>query len=411
MRYYSYWLGLLILFSVPLHAMLSMELTRGVAGAIPITIMPFLGDDSSPQSISTIISNDLQNSGRFKLSKKDDLVLTGQVTALGGNRYQVRFLLKEKMTERRASATILEKNLTGTSNELRKMAHHISDLIYQRLTGTRGVFSTKIVYVLIQHDEAGYKQYVLEVADQDGYRPRPLLISHEPIMSPCWSPNGRDIAYVSFEHRQAGIYLQNVITGQRTLISRMPGINGAPAFSPDGRKLALVLSTTGTPNIYVMDLATHHTVPVTHDYYINTEPTWAPNGRSLFFTSNRTGGPQIYQIDLGSKRLTRLTYDGNYNARASVTPDGKQVAIIHRVDDIFSIGILDLETGNLRVLSGKSNDSASPSIAPNGSMVLYDFATNGRNILGMVSTDGRIQLMMPPRDGDAQDPAWSPYLS
>ncbi|OGT57451.1 MAG: Tol-Pal system beta propeller repeat protein TolB [Gammaproteobacteria bacterium RIFCSPHIGHO2_12_FULL_42_10] len=403
-------MGLMMSYSA--NAMLNMELNRGVLGAIPVSVSPFEGNEVAPQSIATIVSNDLQNSGRIKLSKQEaDYVVVGKVTPAGADRYQVSFSLKDGMSHAQGRTSLVSKKYTVSSQELRTVSHHISDLVYQTITGTRGVFSTKIAYVVVGYDETGHKRYTLEVADQDGYGPHTLLRSPEPIMSPSWAPNGRQIAYVSFEHHAAGIYIQNVITGERTLVSHMQGINGAPAFSPDGRRLALVLSTNGTPNIYVMDIASHHLTEMTHDFYINTEPAWSPNGRSLLFTSNRSGGPQIYQLNLQTRAVSRMTYDGNYNARASYTPDGNHIAMIHSVSGVYSIGILDLDSGTMRVLSGRSNDSASPSMAPNGSMVLYDTAMGSRNVLGMVSVDGRVQLTIPARNGDAQDPAWSPYLS
>lgn len=391
-------------------AILSMELTRGIAGAIPIAIVPFEGSNMAPQNVSTIVTNDLQNSGRFKVtSRQADNVVVGKVINLGGDRYQVSFQLMDTVGGKGAGNAVLGKKYTVSSRELRAAAHHISDLIYQHITGTRGVFSTKLAYVVVQ-PYLNHKRYILEVSDQDGYNPRPLLNSPEPIMSPSWSPDGRQIAYVSFENRQSSIYIQNVTTGARTLLSRFPGINGAPAWSRDGRKLALVLSKSGAPNIYVMDIASHRLTQMTHDFYINTEPAWSPNGHSLLFTSNRSGGPQIYQVNLGSHAVSRITYDGNYNARASYTPDGNHVVMIHSVSGVYSIAILDLDSGAVRVLSGKSNDSASPSIAPNGSMILYDTVSGSRNVLGMVSSDGSVQLVMPARNGDAEDPAWSPYL-
>lgn len=391
-------------------AILSMELTRGIAGAIPIAIVPFEGSDTAPQNVSSIVTNDLQNSGRFKvIGRQADNVVVGKVADLGGDRYQVSFQLMDTVGDKGTANAILSKKYTVSSKELRAVSHHISDLIYQQITGIKGVFSTKLAYVVVQ-PYLDHKRYILEVADQDGYNPRPLLNSPEPIMSPSWSPNGKQIAYVSFENRQAGIFVQNVTTGARTLLSRFPGINGAPAWSPDGRKLALVLSKSGAPNIYVMDVASHHLTQITNDFYINTEPAWSPKGHSLLFTSNRSGGPQIYQVNLESHATSRITYDGNYNARASYTPDGNHVVMIHSVSGVFSIAILDLDSGTVRILSNKFNDSASPSIAPNGSMILYDTVASGRNVLGMVSSDGGVQLMMPARNGDAQDPAWSPYL-
>jgi TolB protein len=413
-------------------AILSMELTRGVSGAIPIAIVPFASQADAPQDVSGIVTADLQNSGRFKVYGRNalnqfpndaanvstdyfrslgtDNVVVGKVTSLGGNSYQVSFQLLDMYRGSGAAGVVLNKKFTVSGGEMRKLAHHISDLVYQQITGTRGIFSTKIAYVVVQRYQNAPQRYILEVADQDGYNPRPLLNSPEPIMSPSWSPNGKQIAYVSFENQRAGIYLEDVATGGRRLLSNFPGINGAPAWSPDGRKLALVLSKSGSPNIYVMDIASGRLTQVTNDFYINTEPAWSPDGRSLLYTSNRSGGPQIYQVKLAGGSISRVSYDGDYNARASYTSDGKYVAMIHRVSGVYNIAILDLDSGNMRVLNSSAGDSSSPSVAPNGSMILYDTVYGGRNVLGMVSSDGRIQLRLPARNGEAQDPAWSPYL-
>jgi TolB protein len=404
-----------LLVSLQAFAILSMELTRGVAGAIPITVVPFANVSTSPQNISNIIGDDLQNSGRFKVSGKNqgtNNVVTGKINSLGNNRYQISFQLSDTLRGNGEASIVLTKNFTVPAHELRLVAHHISDLIYQHLTGVRGYFSTKIAYVVVQHS-GPQTRYILEVADQDGYNPKPLLNSPEPIMSPSWAPTGKQIAYVSFEHKRASIYVQNVITGSRRLLSEFPGINGAPAWSPDGRKLALVLSKNGSPNIYLMDIASNSLRQVTHDFYINTEPAWSPDGRTLLYTSNRSGGsrPQIYQINLASGDISRISYDGDYNARASYTRDGRQIAMIHRVSGIYNIALLDLDAGTTRVLNSAAGDSSSPSVAPNGSMILYDTYANGRTVLGMVSSDGRIQLVLPARNGDAQDPAWSPFLN
>jgi TolB protein len=424
--------SLAITVSCSAHALLSMELTRGMAGAIPIAIVPFaVQSDSPPQDVSGIVSNDLQNSGRFKVFGRNalsqtpssasevsadyfhrlgtDNVAVGKVVALGGDRYEVSFQLLDLLNGSGAGSVVLSKKYTVSGRELRAVSHHISDLIYQHITGVKGIFSTRIAYVVVQRYEGERARYVLEVSDQDGYNPRPLLTSYEPIMSPSWSPNGKQIAYVSFEGRRAGIYLEDVATGGRHLLSAFPGINGAPSWSPDSRKLALVLSKSGSPNVYMMDIASHQLTQLTHDFYINTEPSWAPDGKSLIFTSNRGGGVQIYQINLGSRAVTRVSYDGDYNARASYTRDGNHITMIHRVDGIYKIALLDLDSGTTRVLTNAAGDSASPSIAPNGSMILYDTVLGGRNVLGMVSTDGRIQITLPARNGEAQDPSWSPF--
>jgi TolB protein len=317
--------------------MLSLELTRGVSGAIPIAIVPFAASNGlPPQDVSAIIANDLQNSGRFKVFGKNavtqfpstakqvsaayfrrlgtDQVVVGQVNAQGGS-YQINVQLVDTYGAQTANVEF-SKNYTVPPSQLRAVAHHISDLIYQQLTGTPGVFSTKLAYIVVQRPANAATRYSLEVSDQDGYQPQPLLNSPEPIMSPSWSPNARQIAYVSFENHRAGIYVQDVATGARHLLSQFSGINGAPAWSPDGRRLALVLSKSGAPNIYVMDIATRQLTQLTHDFYINTEPAWSPDGRSLLFTSNRGGGTQIYQINLANQSTTRISYDGKYNERA-----------------------------------------------------------------------------------------------
>lgn len=397
-------------------AILTIELTQGVSGAVPIVIPPFAieGTKTIPQPVTAIISTDLQNSGRFKvLSSRDshvNYIISGQIKAVDKDRYEVSFRLLDSFGDKAKEHAVISKTYTANAKDLRAVAHHVSDLVYKQITGIRGVFSTKIAYILIQRGN-GATRYLLEVADQDGYNPRPLLNSPEPIMSPAWAPNGRDIAYVSFENKRASIYVENVITGSRQLLSEFPGINGAPAWSPDGKKLALVLSKSGAPNIYILDIASHNLKQITHDFYINTEPAWAPDGKSLIFTSNRSGGPQIYHINLATGAQSKLSYEGDYNARASYTWDGNHVAMIHRVHGIYNIAVLDLDTGMTRVLNSRAGDSSSPSVAPNGTMILYDTVSAGRNVLGMASLDGRIQLVLPDRIGDAQDPAWSPFLS
>jgi len=408
-------IGFFMFFSHTVFAMLSMELTRGISGAIPITVKPFaIQGQTPPQDMMAIISNDLKNSGRFKIaSGSADDIVEGAIQQMGIDRYQVSFQLKEAFNKGKGASqqtVLLNHKYIVSNDELRSLAHHISDAIYQQITGIRGVFSTRLAYVVVQR-AVGPTKYVLEVADQDGYNPQPLLTSTDPIMSPAWSHDGKQIAYVSFENQHAAIYVEEVATGARHLISEFRGINGAPSWSPDGRKLALVLSKSGSPNIYVMDLASRQLTQLTHDYYINTEPSWSPKGSSLIFTSNRSGSPQIYQINIASRTVTRLTYDGKYNARASYTPDGNHITMLNQESGLYNIGILDLDTGVFRVLTNSGSDNESPSIAPNGSMVLFGTLYNGRSVLGMVATDGSVQIRLPARNGEVQDPAWSPFLA
>jgi TolB protein len=419
-------------------ALLSMELTRGVAGAVPIAIVPFSADGSAPEDISGIVNNDLQNSGRFKVYGRDaissfpsdvgnveygyfrnlgaDSLVLGRVQSLGGDRYQVTYQLIDVIRGKdqakgSTQALVLNEKFVVSGSQLRPLAHHISDMIYQQILGVRGVFSTRLAYILVQRSPGQPTRYVLEVADQDGYNPRPLLTSADPIMSPAWSPNGKEVAYVSFENQRASIYIEDIATGSRRLVSQFRGINGAPAWSPDGRRLALVLSKDGSPNIYVMDLASHQLTQMTTDWSINTEPTWSPNGHTIVFTSTRGGAPQLYQLNTSTHAITRVSYDGDYNARASFTADGAHLAILHRESGIYNIGLMDLNSGNFHLLTNSGTDNESPSVAPNGSMVLYGTLYGGRSVLGMVSSDGKVLVRLPARNGDVQDAAWSPFLS
>lgn len=426
-------------FASPVFAILNLELTRGVSGAVPIAVVPFVVQGQTPpQDLSDVISSDLRNSGRFKVFGGNKLtsfpghvsevkfnyfrgmgadnVVIGRIQQLEGNRYQVSFQLLDVFKGKESpeavnQSVVLDKKYVVPASELRPLAHHISDLIFQQITGVRGVFSTRLAYIVVQRPQGGPTRHTLEVSDHDGYNPKPLLVSYEPIMSPAWSPDGRKLAYVSFENRHPSIYIQDVATGVRQQVSNYRGINGAPAWSRDGKKLALVLSKSGSPNIYIMDLATRQLTQLTNDYYINTEPTWAPDGRSIVFTSNRSGNPQIYQMNLATRAVTRLTYEGKYNARASFTPDGNRLVVLNQGSGMFNIGTLDLDTGIFRVLTNSSTDNESPSMAPNGSMILYGAIYNGRSVLSMVATDGSVQLRLPTRNGEVQDPAWSPFLS
>lgn len=421
------------------YALLNLELTRGMAGASPIAIVPFAGEESATQDLSSVIAHDLQMSGRFKVYGRDNLtafpsdvasvdfaefrklsadnIVIGKVQEIGG-RYQVTVQLLDAfkgkdVPQAPQQAIVFSQKFTVSSDQLRGLAHHISDLIYQKITGVRGVFSTRLAYIVVDRGQGGPARYALEVADMDGYNPRALLTSTDPIMSPAWSPNGKQIAYVSFEKKHASIYIHDVATGSRRLVSQFRGINGAPAWSPDGRKLALVLSKDGSPNIYILDLASQGLTQLTKDYSINTEPAWSPDGQNIIFTSNRSGGsqPQIYQKNIASGAVTRLTYEGNYNARASFTRDGNHIVVLNKQSNIYNIGILDLNSGVLRILTTSGADNESPSIAPNSSMVLYGTLYRGRNVLSMVATDGSVELRLPARGGEVQDPAWSPFLS
>jgi TolB protein len=413
----------ILLFATHAYAALDLELTQGVDKALPIAIMSF----SEHHDIGKIISSDLQNSGRFKVvnidapqqlsygvhavnyaywaEQKIDNVVIGGTRSLG-KKYRVTFQLLDVY----GKSILLDEDYTIPKDQLRSLAHHISDLIYQQLTGECSIFSTKIAYVLVERKPDKSTQHSLIVTDADGYDPKLLLVSPAPIMSPAWSPTGQHIAYVSFEHNKAAIYVQDVATGKRELKTEFPGINGAPAWSPDGTKLALVLTKTGYPKIYLLDLKTKKLQQITYDYALDTEPNWAPDGKSIIFTSDRGGSPQIYQLDLQTEQIQRLTYQGDYNARASFTPDGKSIVMITRDNGAFNIAMQDLASNQINILT-ESGINKSPSIAPNGRMIVYATNKDGQGVLAEVSVDGTIKLTLPAEEGDVQEPAWSPFLN
>lgn len=400
----------------------NIVLTKGVDQALPIAVVPFAHQSGSGKNdLAAVVASDLSYSGQFNVTPftalpahptaadqvspdiwrkaKVDSVVVGSVETQG-NDVRVTFALVD-VVKSHQSQVLVSQTYVVQEKQLRALAHHIADVIFQRLTGIRGIFSTRIAYVLTRPSN-----YLLQVADADGYNPRSLLVSTQPIMSPAWSPNGQQIAYVSFEGRKSQIYVADVATGQRRQVSAAPGINGAPAWSPDGQRLALVLSTSGAPKIYLLTLASGQLKQVTTGLSIDTEPSFSPDGRSLVFTSDRGGAPQIYRYQLASGKIERLTYQGDYNARASLSADGKKMVMLHRQEGQYNIAVQDMDSGNVVVLTNSGRDD-SPTLAPNGMMVLYG---NEFGELGLVSADGRVKLRVPGKEGKVQDPAWSPFL-
>ena len=409
-------------FSTVIMAM-DLELTQGINAVFPVGIDRFEGS-SQASLVEDVIEHDLRMMGQFKIIKPEqgqvgsasltpwkrlgaDSVLSAKMTCLDANRCTIHVQLTDVASRNRS---VLVKDYQASVRELRQLAHHISDEVYHQLTGERGVFSTRIAYVLVER-WGERARYSLEVAEPDGSNPARVVVSNEPIMSPSWSPDGRQIAYVSFEKKQAQIYSVMVETGQRRLLTSFPGINGAPAWSPDGRSMVVVLSKTGSPKLYTVDLATGSMKQLTYGDAIDTEPRFSPDGQSLLFTSGRGGSPQVYSMNLTTSIINRLTYDGNYNAKASFTPDQKTMVMLHREDRErgFNIGVMRMGQSAITPLTDSPMDE-SPTMSPNGRLVLYATRYQDRGVLALVSLDGRVRMRFPPRAGDMQDPAWSSFL-
>jgi len=419
-------IGLLLQFTLPVLAELRIEITKGVDNAVMLAVVPFpwKGNRKQPIDVSDVVSSDLRLSGRFEVLPTSQMLSfpndSSEVLPRDWRMLGVEYLVVGYLEPREDSVrlhfelysvsrqtVVAKQTIEGLPMDLRDMAHHVSDVVFSELTGIKGAFSTQIMYVTAMDDDKG-RQFALNIADADGYRVRKVLESIEPILSATWSPDGKMIAYVSFEQDgRPAIYLHEVETGNRQILTSFAGLNGAPSFSPNGKEMALVLSKDGNPDIYILDLQSRGLQRVTRHYGIDTEPSWTADGKSLVFTSNRGGQPQIYQLRLADFQIQRLTFEGDYNAKASVLKDGSGLVMVHRREGIFHIALLDLNRGRLSVLTETSLDE-SPSVAPNGSMLVYATQERGEGILAAVSIDGGVKFNLPSSDGDVREPAWSP---
>lgn len=409
---------------------ITIEIDRGYDNPKRIAVVPFGAslNLADVDNVADIVGFDLARSGQFAPLEsenmlslptrpdevffrdwrilKADYVLIGRTELEYDGKLSVSYHLYDVLAEK----LLTTERLSGPKARLRDMAHLISDVVYEKITGIRGAFSTKILYVLAQNLGTPNARFKLEMADADGARARTLLASPEPILSTAWSPDGKRVAYVSFESGRPAIFVQDIGSGERQVITDFQGLNGAPAFSPDGKQMALVLSRDGNPEIYIMDLATRNLRRITRHHAIDTEPAWTPDGQAVLFTSDRGGKPQIYKVELSTGMAERLTFDGDYNARPRMLPDGKHLVFVHRRQGIFHIALLDMERDRLMVLTKTSLDE-SPSLAPNGTMLIYATQDRGRGILAVVSIDGRVKYRLPSSAGDVREPAWSPYLT
>ena len=417
------WLAIVVLplLSFAAHAQLSIEIIGGAATTIPIAIVPFDAEATWPLGISGIVGADLQRSGLFRLvdtngvvprpvraedvqpalwrSRNADAVVVGSMLPLPDGRVDVRFALVDVVK----NASLVSMAFTVTPQQFRVTAHKIADIIYEKLTGDRGVFSTRIAYVTKQGS-----RYQLLVADADGFGPQSIVSSNEPLLSPRWSPDGSRLAYVSFENKKPVVYVQSLDTGARRAVADFRGSNSSPAWSPDGRKLAVTLTKDGGSQIYLMNPDGSNVTRVLSSPGIDTEAMFTPDGQSLVFTSDRGGTPQIYRASLASGQVERLTFDGSYNVSARPLPDGKGIVFVRRDGGRFQVATLDYATRQVQVLTQGPNDE-SPSVAPNGKLVIYANDSGGRGVLAAVSIDGRVKQRLVAPATDVREPAWGPF--
>lgn len=411
---------LLLGLSTPALALMEIEVIGGAANKIAIAMVPFRGTANQPTpSLTQIAGDDLNRSGQFRLvettgiplpadpaqidfklwrSKDTEALVLGEVTSLPGGRYDVRFRLVDAIKQTQLAG--FSYNISAA--QWRATAHEIANIIYEKLTGVKGVFGSRIAFV-----QKRGKRFELRVADADGENPRTVVRSNEPIISPAFSADGAQLAYVSFEDKKPIVYTQSLRDGARRKVAAFKGSNSAPAWSPDGRQLAVVLTRDQASQIYRINADGSGVVRLTQGGNIDTEPVFSPDGQTLYFTSDRGGSPQIYQMPASGGSAKRVTFDGSYNVSPTISPDGKLLAYVRRDGGRFQITVQELASGQTRVLTDSTRDE-SPSFAPNGQSILYATLLGGRGILGTVSIDGKTRARLSESGTDAREPAWGP---
>jgi TolB protein len=401
------------------YAQLSIEITGAGANRIPVAIGDFGGEREAGQTLTSVVRGDLERSGLFRLiepaglsagetsappyadwkARGADAVVGGSVSASGA-RYETRFRLYDIQKQTQLGGLAYGHQ----GSQVRLIGHRVADYIFEKLTGERGVFSTRIAYVV----KSG-SRYELQVADADGANAQTALASREPIISPNWSPDGGKLAYVSFEAKKPVIYVHDLSSGRRYVAANFKGSNSAPAWSPDGRRLAIVLSKDGGSQLFLVNADGSGVTRLASSPGIDTEPQFSPDGQWIYFTSDRGGSPQIYRVGTSGSNAQRVTFDGPYNVTPRPSPDGKSLAYITRTNGYFQLAVMDLATRQTTVLTDSTKDE-SPSYAPNGRMILYATEIGGRGVLAAVSADGRVKQKLSVQAADVREPSWGPFI-
>jgi TolB protein len=412
-------------------AELHIDITRGVTDPVPVAVVPFARSVPADGGVdvAAVVQRDLESSGRFRgvdrgampaqpnraadvdaarwRAIRTDYVVVGRISPGAGGTTTLAFELVNVLT----GQVQLSESVTVPQSAVRKGAHRVADRLFEKLTGVRGAFDTRIAYISVD-GEPPNQGYQLLIADADGENPRIAMQSRQPIMSPAWSADGEWLAYVSFENRVAAVFVQRISTGERRQVSARAGHNGAPAFSPDGKRLAITLSGSGGNfDIYILDLASQNLTRITDDPAVDTEPAWAPDGQTLYFMSDRGGAPQIYAVaPQAGARARRISFGASYAARPRVSPDGKQLALQTQDGGAFRVGVLDLASGQITTLSRGSQDE-SPSFAPNGAVLIYAGRERSQGVLATVSVDGQVSLRLKSDQGEVREPVWGPFAN
>ncbi len=410
---------LMCLAALSAHAQFKVEVSGVGLTQLPIAVVAFRGDDASPQKIGAIVLADLERSGQFRgvdnaggaideVTRPDvavwrqrgaDSLVTGSVTRLADGRFDVRFRLWDVVRGQDMGG----QSYAVTQADLRLAAHRIADFVYEKLTGDKGIFSTRIAYVTKVQT-----RYNLWVADADGENSQTALASPEPIISPAWSPNGSQLAYVSFESRKPVVYVHDVPTGKRRLVANFRGSNSAPAWSPDGRTLAVTLSRDGGSQLYSIDSNGGEPRRLAQSASIDTEPAYSADGKTIFFVSDRGGAPQIYRMAAAGGSPERVTYSGGYNISPALSPDGRWLAYISRISGAFKLHVMELSSGTVTAVTDTSADE-SPSFSPNGRLIVYATTIQGKEALMTTTLDGKIKARLNGQGGDVREPDWGPF--